>query len=242
MSDILLKKIAFFVEGKTEMVFLEKLLFEVCSVNSYAYKIQTMRGGGKNVYQVEVIREQVLSPEMHKFILITECGSDSTVKSYMLEERVSLIKSGYSLIVGIVDLYPRPLTELYKWIKGLNYLVPQLPIPLKFVIPVVEIESWFIAEKNHFLKINPRLTTDRISEVIGYRYENLIVENIGHPSVTLDGIYRTENIRYKKTEASIKRTVEALDYVNIYFELRTFIPSLNDLIKIINEDVLGITH
>lgn len=101
-----LKKIAIFVEGKTELKFVERLLKEILTENKYSIQTQQMRGS-KSLIKINVLNLGVLSDTTKCFILITDCGSDTTVKSYILEQRTSLIKSGYSSIIGLIDLYPK---------------------------------------------------------------------------------------------------------------------------------------
>lgn len=229
-----MKKVAFFVEGMTEMLFLERLLAEVMNVNKYAMQIRTMRGGSKSVATITVIKDIPVKTTTECFILITECGGDSTVKSYILEQRVSLISSGYSAIVGIVDLYPKELKDLHKWQTRLLYYVPQTEIPISFVIPVMEIEAWFIAETTHFQRIDARLDKPTVNANLGFDVDSIDVTSIAHPSHTLNDIYQIAGESYIKKKGTIQKTVDVLDYGEVYFELPKKIDSLKQLLAVID--------
>lgn len=233
-----MKKIAFFVEGATELAFLERLLKEILTANKFAIETRTMRGGSKRILEIVSKNKPSIHDEIETFILITDCGSDSTVKSYILEQRDSLIKAGYIAIIGLLDLYPKLASELHAFNKGLLWKVPQKPIPIEFVISVMEIEAWFIAEKNHFLKKNQQLTEEFILERMGFDLSTVNIENITEPSKTLNSIYSLVASSYKKNAKHLQKVINELDYANIYFELPKTVKSLEKLINLIENYVV----
>jgi hypothetical protein len=234
-----IKKVAFFVEGLTEMIFLQKLLKEIITQNHYSLLVQKMRGGSKAISQVEIVNEIAETAETKCFVLITECGGDTTVKSYIMDNREKLIRSGYSLIVGIVDLYPKPLADLHRWEQGLRYRVPQEPVPTEFVIPVMEIEAWFIKELTHYNRLHAGLTMGFMLDKTGLNLNLLAAEDFTHPADQLNGIYQLVGYAYKKKERQIQRTVDLLDYSIMYLELPASIASLKKLIALIDQYIIA---
>jgi len=226
-----LKKIAFFVEGYTEQCFLEKLLKEIFSERKISIEIQRMKGGRNIPITFSSIKSTVITENTEYFVLIYNCGGDSNVKSYILERRLDLAKANYTRIIGLRDIYPDFKREdIHKLTYFLNFKVPQKEIKIEFVLSVMEIESWFLSEINHFKKISPFLNLNKISTFLGYDLNNYNTELIDNPADTLNFIYSLVGEKYAKTKESIDRTIESIDYSEIYLESRKRINSLNDLI------------
>lgn len=233
-----MKKIAFFVEGATEVTFLVKLLREVLTDNKYVIETQKNEGSAKKMRASKQEAFGNICTSTEVYILVVNCTGDNTVKSYLLESRENLIKEGYSAIIGLIDLYPTVKADFHKFKQGLYFKVQQLPIPVRFVIAVMEIETWFIAEKSHFLKINSALTVERINADLGLDLDNINFEDIETPVIALRGIYGLENIGYNKRKYEVEQVVNSLDYAEIFFNLQNVVPGLGKLIKHINTFVL----
>jgi len=235
-----MNKIAFFVEGLTELLFLKKLIKEIVNDSKFVLRTQKMRGGGRSLVRIEVLEEDHEIQTTECLILITECGGDSSVKSYILEQRQSLMKSGYKKVIGLVDLYPKEKNALSLYKRGLRYGVPQVPLEIDFIIAVMEIEAWFIAEKNHFPHIDLSINDDVIANSLGLSsIDDFIAEDIPHPAAALNDIYQTAGKAYKKKASTIERTIQTLDYSRLYLEMPDTISSLRELIDVINNDIIS---
>ena len=229
-------KLAFFVEGDTEQYFLQKLLTEIFSVNDIAIELKTISGGKNSDIKYTNIQSAKITDEIKYFVLIYNCGGDSSIKSYILDHRENLIKAGYKKIIGLRDLYPDFTREdILKLRRGLNYKIPQKDIKIQFVLSVMEIESWFLAEYTHFERIDNKLTIEHIETNIGLNLSKINTEEIDQASVTLDTIYKSVGKRYLKKTKSIERTVDKLDCVQMYYETRKNLESLNELIEAFEE-------
>lgn len=231
-----LKKIAFFVEGYTEQYFLESLLLEIFAEKNIAIEISKIKGGSSIPIKISNIKSSNITDQTQYFVLIYNCGGDSNVKSYILERRQDLINAQYSKIVGFRDIYPNfTRGEIHKLQYGLKQYVPQKDIKIEFILSIMEIESWFIAEHSHFQKINQNLTAESVSEFFGYNISHYNTELIDSPANKLNEIYNTVGEIYDKSTESIDRTIESLDYGNLYFDVREKINSLNELIESFEE-------
>jgi hypothetical protein len=230
-----LKKIAFFVEGYTEQEFLKKLLIEVFGSKKISVEINEIKGGSKVKISYTTIETPTISENTQYYILIYNCGGDSSIKSYILDRRISLKNSGYKKIIGLRDVYPDfKRNEIHKLLYGLNFRIPQNEIPIIFILSVMEIESWFIAEDKHFPIIDSNLSNSSINSVFGFNPSNHNTELIDEPSVTLKAIYKSVGKTYKKEKEYIDRTILALDYSNLYFNVNTRISSFKQLTDEIN--------
>lgn len=227
-------KVAFFVEGYTEQVFVKKLLIEIFSQKQVAVEVKNIRGGSKVKLSHITIETPVVTESTSYYVLIYNCGSDSTIKSYILDQRNSLIKAGYIKIIGLRDVYPIPRAELHKLVMGLNCRLPQREIPILFILSVMELESWFLAEENHYLKINHSLTPIHIQSNFGFDPTTHNTELIDEPAITLKSIYNSVGKDYDKLKDTIDNTIDSLDYSNIYFNVHGRNSSLKTLIDEIN--------
>ncbi|MDR1809742.1 MAG: DUF4276 family protein, partial [Prevotella sp.] len=166
-----MKKIAFFVEGQTEQIFVDRLVREMLGRNNVSIILKRSQGGS-NAPKQELVRrtEQARNPLWQA--LIYDCGSDNRVKSAIMENLPNLTKSGYSFVAGLRDLYPLQLKELPQLKAGLKYLSPaqakRFADKFQIVVVVQEIETWFLAENHHFRRIDKRLTGQFIDNRLGF--------------------------------------------------------------------------
>ena len=232
-----MKKIAFFVEGQTEQLFINKLLIEIAGQKNIAIELKTF--GGKNNPPTSKLYPKTLANPQNTtkhFALIYDCRGDESLKSRILEEHENLIQDGYQEIIGIRDLFP--LTDLLKLENRLaNGLVKNgktvelaLPQNCHIIVVVNEIEVFFLAECTHFKNIDDRLTHTLITTKMNF---NPCVDDMTllvQLSVTLKDIYQLANKTYRKDKKIVEKTVECLDYANIYINQRKRIVKLDELI------------
>ncbi len=233
-----MKRIAIFVEGQTEQFFINRLLKEIAGNKNISITLSQLRGGTNIPKQEVFIPSMELPPTNPKYeALIYDCGNDDKVKSDILDNIANLAIQGYSEIIGIRDLYPLSLVDLSKLEAGLKFVPPSynpLPIPFKIIVAVHEVEAWFLAESNHYPAIDIRLSTAIISANLGFNPELDDMTLQITPALDLNNAYQIVGRAYKKTRKHVERTVECLDYHNLYFNLSLKIEKLNDLISKIN--------
>ena len=241
------KKIAIFVEGQTERMFMSKLLQEIAGYKNITLEVYKVEGDRNNR------RITRLTPSISKtldttsfFAILYDCGSESHVVSDIKNQYVSLCKSNYEKIIGIRDLFPKELNDqdlLDKSIRAniKSYLKRLLiqdksakMIDINIILAVMEIEAWFLAEWTHFVRINKCLTTDFIFENLDLDLMNIEVEQIKHPSQDLNNIYQLIGCNYDKKGKQVTHIVENLDYELIYLTLPSKIKQLQKLVDEIN--------
>lgn len=232
-----MKRIAFFVEGQTEQIFVNKLLIEIAGQKNIAIQLVELRGGSSVPKRETIIPQNSgytppTNPEYEA--LIYDSGNDEKVKSDILEQIDSLASKGYSEIIGLQDLYPLPLSDLGRLERGLAFVPPNQPkpkIPFSVVVAVHEMESWFIAECSHFECIDSKLTPQFITTNIGYNpCEKDVIDIAGSAAAELKRIYQLVGKSYTKRKTNVERTVDCIDYANIYLGMQGKIKQLDDLI------------
>lgn len=226
-----MKRIAFFVEGLTEQLFLQKLIKEVFTENKIAIESIKIQGGSKVKISFTTISAAAITDDTKYYILIYDCGGEKNIKSYINEQRDNLIKSNYSKIIGIRDVYPDfQRNEIHKLKSGLNYQLAQIPIRTEFILAIMEIEAWFLSESSHFSNIDPALTIELIKEKLHFDPSVDNMENRESPASDLHCCYQLVGKEYLKKEASLSKTIEALDYAELYFNLPAKVSSLHQLV------------
>ena len=104
--------------------------------------------------------------------MIVDCGGDDLVKSRIMEEHEHLSKSGYSKIIGLRDVRPDfTYAEIPRLEAGLPKFIKTAFIPVEFYLAIMEIEAWFLAEVNHYLRIDAAITVAAIVARLGFNPE-----------------------------------------------------------------------
>jgi len=213
---------AIFVEGQTELIFVEHLLFKMFGYQGLRIELEEQHGG---LYHEIGVRGA--PPENAYYnVLLVNCACDGKVLPAIEERANKLRNAGYDRILGLRDIYPRPseeLEEIYELTA--NRLVP-MSLPCKLVIAVREIEAWFIADAEHFVNYNPLLTSEFIQQQIGVDVTQQDVEQIPHPAELLKMIYNLVGGTYRKKLKEAHHVVNILNYEYLYLEAPDSVPAL----------------
>jgi hypothetical protein len=217
-----MKKIAVFVEGQTEQIFVQKLIEQVISPNKVTVTTYQLRGGTKHTRNLIFLKTQSDTQQSDYYFEIYDCGSDSKVKDDIIEHSHSMKQKGFSMIIGLRDVYPHN-DKIVSLKKYLNFGIPA-DVPTHIVLAVNEVEAWFLAEENHYAEIDKRLTLAKVNAIVGIDVSKDSTETVAHPTEKLQTIYR-----YTKSKHKVARTVNALDYANLYINVRQRNNSLAEL-------------
>ena len=229
-----MRKIAIFVEGQTEQIFIEKLLIEAAGKRNISIEKRQASGGQSAKRRLRLIEASAPSSSHRYFAQIVDCGSDSRVKSDIRDRYDGLVAQGFETIIGVRDVY-RDFThaQIPLLRSGLRLYLKTSPIEVKFVLSVMEIETWFIAEHTHFQKLHSSLTPSLIKSRLGFDPSTDDIQLRPHPAEDLDNIYHLAGLKYAKDKNRVQRTVSVLDYERIYLELPSEIADLKTLVDTI---------
>lgn len=231
-----MKKMAIYVEGETELRFIDKLIREIANQKNLQILLVKASGGNRSVRRYDVVADSGSGSHKNFYIRIVNSGTDNRVGSDIRDNYEALINLGFSAIVGVRDVYPDfSLADLPNLRTGLRYRLRTKPISVDFVLGVMEIESWFLAEHTHFPRIHPRLSASRIAAMHGF---DPIVDDMqlrDHPALDLHMAYSLEGLAYKKTGSQIQRTVETLDYADMYLEHKAKFPDFAVFMRVIDQ-------
>ena len=231
-----MRRIAFFVEGKTERLFVTRLLKEAASDGQLLIDERTARGGGqtgKPLVYTQISATRAATNEKY-YALIVDCGSENNVKVRLHGDHADLTNKGYERIVGIRDVrptYDRTSIDLLR--KKMWAAINKQLAPVSFVFPLMEIEAWFLAEHSHFIKIAPTVSPSAIQQALGFNPETDDMSVRDTPADDLHDCYQLAGFAYNKANAM--RTVNALDMTFMWADLAGRVPALRRLVRIVND-------
>jgi hypothetical protein len=193
-----MKKIAIFVEGQTEALFVEWFidkLFSHVHLEKHRYH------GGKRFPRSNFMTSRSSPPDPEFYVLIFDCGTDGRVISDINSNYDSLVESGHELIIGLRDVYPEfTYQQRGKLLEKMTKTVKKAAIKPQIILATMEIEAWFLAEHTHFMKLDSILTSEMASEIAqcNLLYDNL--ELLEHPSKVLKNIYESVGLEWEKVK------------------------------------------
>lgn len=225
------RKLAIFVEGQTEQIFVRRLLEEIAGRRNVHFEEMVLSGKGEK----RILRlEEPANMGARYYAQIVNSANDEKVVSDIREHHPRLVREGFSLILGIRDVLPYPNSKLPLLRGATAKVLPTGSPPVHVVFAIREIEAWFLAEDSHFERIHRRLNPGRLLTEVREEFRidtsTMNVEgDVEHPSETLHAIYQLEHRSYRKVRDQVQRTVEALDFARLYLELPDRVSALREL-------------
>lgn len=237
-----MRKVAFFVEGQTEADFVKRYLKEITNKRGL---ITVKEGrGGNNIprFFTQIYQEGEAGKDYQIDIYVST--ADNRVNSDIRDNLPSLGRSGFEMVIGLRDLRGQKndqseysLADLPTVERTFQAIFSRSTLPVKSVIAVMEIETWFIAETNHYQTIDPCLTFDFITANVASIGVNPYSDDLTHvaqPAETLDKIYQLAGKHYGKSAAKRQRTIEAIDYANMYINVPARLTKFDEFARIVD--------
>lgn len=216
-----MQKLAIFVEGLTERLFVERLIREITHRRNVQVEVKDVLGPRGN-RRIRLISKD---PDIEQagYILIQNCCGDQNVVWEVRNQYSSLAKNGYNAIIGLRDLRPKTLDEMKLLLgtskKSFNFGLRTNPIQVQWILALMEIEAWFLAEHTHFTRIHSDLTLEKIHADLGFDPSLHDMEERPTPAEDLHNVYNLVGLSYTKTAEELERTITALDIALIYFNM-----------------------
>ncbi|MBQ7420976.1 MAG: hypothetical protein IJV27_02340 [Prevotella sp.] len=219
------RRVAVFVEGLTELVFVRELLQCWYQYDSNEVGFECFNLCADNLlYSPYKLGS---ATESRAYFQIINVGNDNSVKSAMCARREGLSKAGYT-IIGLRDLY----STLYIKAAGRREIVPDVSRRLmeaereglealdgvQLFYAVMEVEAWLLGMHSFLLKLDAKLTPEYIAENVGINLEDDVETTIFHPAKKLGEIYKQAGKEYGKhlTDiSSISSKLAKEDYIRL---------------------------
>jgi hypothetical protein len=224
------------LEGQTERIFIENLLNEYFTHPFFNIEsVQLIEGKATSITKANYDHDDV-----RLYFLIYDVMGDGNVNGAINERSETLLNNrGYSHIIGIRDLYPQPIGSLPLMLEAFNdqFRDKEYFDKLTQIIAIMEIEAWFLADYNHFAKMDQKLVPEFINENLNIDILNDDLETYSHPSQTLNRIWNLVDRTYRKRESDSHSICSHFDYS--FFccneDLLNRIPSFARLLSTINQ-------
>lgn len=222
-----MKKLAIFVEGQTEQIFVRKLLEEIAGEKNI--KINIMAKDPRQIERISMTN--LANNSIQYYVLIYNCCNDEALVGYISDEYTKLINDGYSKIIGLRDVYPNfTFSQIDELERRLNFSLRGKNFA-KVILAVMEIEAWFLSEWKHFAKISPILTAAKIYQALGFDPQTHDMEARPNPAEDLNQVYQLVGRSYHKRRKQAETIVSNLDYEFLYMELVEKVHRLGEFVK-----------
>lgn len=227
-----MKKLAIFVEGLTEQILVRQMLQAVLERNRIAIQTVKITGGHSVRMSFTVMKAAHVNRQTDYYVLVFDCGGETNVKSYMLARRQKLISSGYTMILGLRDVYPNfERKDVNKLQKGLNFQLPQKKARTKIHLAIMETEAWFLGEFHHLKRVSSKLSPEFVEKRLGFNPRTADIEKRDHPADDLKAVYQLVGHDYTKKRDRLRAVVGKLDFKYFTNGLCERMPSLNRFVS-----------
>lgn len=215
-----MRRVAVFVEGQTELVFVRELLakwydFDATKIGFCCYNLLSDEFCDTSYRYGDESSEN--------YYLIVNVGNDNSVLGKIRARMPFLVKGNYDVIIGLRDMYS---TQYIKDAKGreINDEVTQMHIDatkeqiadienadkIHFHFAIMEVEAWLLGMCNFLQSIDSRLTGDFIMDQTGLDLGQDPEITIFHPAVELGKIYELVGRNYGKHDSDISTIMAKL--------------------------------
>lgn len=226
------RKIAIFVEGDTELVFVRHFLntwynYDANLLGFECYKLQS-----NNKHTVPYPIGSRNSENFYEIIIV---GNDNSVLSKMLSRAEELGNAGFSSIIGLRDMFCDKYHQASshgrvvstslnaKFISSAQNAITQSQLNNKQDIhlhfAIMEVEAWLLGMNRLPMVIDSSFTVTDIKDNLGIDLSQDPEMSIYHPAVVLKSIYNLSGKTYGKHTDDTERVISQLmreDFEQLY--------------------------
>ena len=241
------RKIAVFVEGQTELVFVREFL-----AKWFSYDANLIGFDCYNLLKSEFcdVSYTLGDLESENYYMLVNVGNDCSVLSKIRDRIQQLNNLGYQVVIGLRDMYS---TQYIKDAKGrkIDNAITQLHIEavreqielmpkgemVDFHFAIMEVEAWLLGMYHFLQNIDPRLTPENILKQTNINLNENPETTLFHPAAELARIYGLAGRTYDKHGSDIATVMANLqieDFNNLIKSgkcqtFKTFAESLLDI-------------
>lgn len=220
-------KIAVYVEGQAELIFVRELLLKWFQYDSarIGLKCYNLHGEEPPGHETDY---SFGNPDSENYYIIINVGNDASVLSKALDNAQRHKNTGFTRIVALRDMYcdnyhrfaydagkPRTIiSELNnRFINGARESIDRKSHSCFVYIcfAIMEIEAWLLGMGWFLERIDSRLSQNFLKDTIGYDLDKDVETTEYHPACMLDNIYKTIGLRYDKHSSDVNSIMGNLD-------------------------------
>ena len=216
-----MRKVAVFVEGQTELVFVREFLLKwfVYDGNQIGFECYNLENNDTHPTAFAYGSEQ-----SENYYLIVNVGNDNSVLSAIKTRLQLLLNKGYQVVVGLRDMYCKQyrnevanatikseINELF--ISATNDQIAQIENgkAIKFHFAIMEVEAWLLGMPKIFSAKDNLLTIDYIKQNLSINLDCDPETTIFHPAKEMDNIYSLIGDKYDKHLSDISSIMSSLE-------------------------------
>lgn len=222
------RKVAVFVEGQTELVFVREFL-----VKWFGYDSSMIGFDCYNLLRSEFYDAAYTfgSLDSENYYMLVNVGNDCSVLSKIRDRMNHLDTLGYQLVIGLRDMYSAQYIKDAQ-ARRIDDAVTQIHIDaakeqiaqmeknekVDFHFAIMEVEAWLLGMHKFLQAIDEKLTPAFIMQNAGVNLSENPETSFFHPAAELAKIYGLIGKTYDKHEtdiASIMASLEVEDFTNL---------------------------
>lgn len=214
------RKLAVFVEGQTELIFVREFLKQW-----YGYDSNVVGFDCYNLLANEFCDAAYKygSEDSENYYFLVSVGNDCSVLSSIIGRMKYLQNKGFQQVLGLRDMYSK------QYIKdaGKREIVDSVSMLHKesvkdilrnnengtfvdFHFAIMEVEAWFLGMPRFMEKLDERLTYETVLHNVGINLEDDPEKTIFHPASELGKIYALAGKQYDKHQSDISSIMSKL--------------------------------
>jgi hypothetical protein len=218
-----MKKVAVFVEGQGEQIFVRELLFYLGNPAKFRFECLRLEAGN-----LEEVPYTYGSKDAEIYFLIVNVQGDTNVLKTINQRERGLLAAGYSKIIGLRDMYSKAYRDIsadqiddavtQRFIEGANNTIATMSQPEKIHLhfAIMELEAWWLCMYTLLEKIDSQLTVEYIAQQLGYDLSTLDAETaFFHPVATLNQILSLVGGRYEKHFSEVESIMSKMTFDDI---------------------------
>ena len=167
-----MKKIAVFVEGQTELIFVRKLLMDIIDPQKLSIACYSLVSG-------EGFKEvpfPIKCPTAELYFQIMDIGGDNKILGVIKDREENLVKADFEKILALRDMYSDEYDQMAQTVDDdvINNMVTKkqeiiktimsYPNRIKLFFAIMETEAWFLGFYKLFERMDSKLTKNYIKQ------------------------------------------------------------------------------
>lgn len=207
-------KIAIFVEGQTELIFIRELLLKMFDYQNIWVECYTL------FTDSNFIPPEYSFPNHNAicYFQVINAGNYNAVLKRLLNREQYLWNNGFHKIFGVRDMYSHNYREVvqnstiseeinFRFIEGAAKTIAEKAKNaqnIHFHFAIMEAEAWILGLKDCFKYLHDDLSATNISERLGFNLDKIDPEKFFfHPASIIQKIFELANKPYSKSKSDI---------------------------------------
>ena len=214
------RKLAVFVEGQTELVFVREFLKQW-----YGYDVNVVGFDCYNLLAKEFCDAEYKygSEDSENYFMIVNVGNDKSVLSSIIGRLKFLRNKGFQLVVGLRDMYSSQyIKDAHKHeivdevsrqhVESVKKILSDLEDGgfVDFHFAMMEVEAWFMGMDGFVERLDERLTRDFVCQNLNISLDDDPEKTLFHPAAELGKIYALVGKQYDKHKSDISSIMSLL--------------------------------